>query len=157
MLKKSIFTLIVICGIVLMTACKPDKYENRIIGIWKYETGLTERTNNNNPEDVKITEQTPNNLTLNIREFRHDGTMLLYRENSNVLTDNEYRETWDWLLSKNERTLYLTNGRNNTNNEIDYIDHEEKIVKLNKDQLIVRYTYTADSYTFVEITTYRRL
>ena len=127
-----------------------------IVGKWEYRSAIRERINLDDPSDIWITEQDgPSNLTMEIREFKNDGTMSQYSE-INTVDVGDYAETWDWTLSSNKDSLFLSNGRDNAGNELGYGDHVEEVLKLNEDTLVTRYTASSTLYTFIWTTTYIR-
>ena len=154
-MKKVFLFAVAICTIVLFAACN-DKDKDGLVGKWKYQSAIRERITNADPNDVWTIEEPPTNLTMEIREFKRDGTMSQYTE-VNYIDVGDYVETWDWKLSDDRKTIRFTNGRNNQGVEVDYQDHDEKVLTLNEDQLITRYKFTGPEYTFIWTTTFNRL
>ncbi len=154
-MKKSILFVAAICTIVLFASCN-DKDKDGLVGKWKYQSAIRERITNADPNDVWTVEEPPTNLTMEIREFKRDGTMSQYTE-VNYIDVGNYVETWDWKLSDDRKTIRFTNGRNNQGVEVGYQDHDEKVLTLNEDQLITQYKFTGPEYTFIWTTTFNRL
>ena len=154
-MKKVFLFAVAICAIVLFVACN-DKEKNGLVGKWQYQSAIRERITNADPNDVWTTEESPTNLTMEISEFKSDGTMSKYTE-VNYIDGGDYVETWDWKLSDDKKTIHFTNGRSNINNECDYKDYDEEILTLNEDRLITRRTSTGPEYTFIWTTTWKRL
>ena len=154
-MKKVFLFAVAICTIVLFPACN-DKDKDGLVGKWEYQSAIRERISNADPNDVWTIEEPPTNLTMEIREFKKNGTMTKYTE-VNYIDVGDYVETWDWKLSDDKKTIHFTNGRNNQGVEVDYQDHDEKVLTLNEDQLITRYKFTGPEYTFIWTTTFNRL
>ena len=70
---------------------------------------IRERISNADPNDVWTVEEPPTNLTMEIREFKKNGTMTQYTE-VNYIDVGDYVETWDWKLSDDKKIIHFTNG-----------------------------------------------
>ena len=159
---KKIFLFGAMSAFLLLTAFQcgsgwdNDEPESLIVGKWEYQHSTMVRTNSEDTSDVVTTENTPNNLTLEIREFKDNGTVSLYTEVNNAGFGPGYVETWDWTLSSDGNTLYLANGRSTGGDDMGFNDFEEDVLTLNNTQLITRRTHSIEQYTYEWTTTYNR-
>lgn len=148
---------------VLMTAtsCNDDDSDQllnkMIMGKWKYQSEKCERISLEDPSEVVITEEHFNNLALDVRKFKKNGTLLEYA-NINSIDVGDAMMTWDWTISERDLTLYLTNGKYTSGGEeTDCVEsREEEILMLTKDKMITRYTFSDALHTFIYTTTYVR-
>lgn len=161
-MKKHIILGMVLFTMILMTGCNKEEKTSPIVGAWAYESEVYVRTIKGNPS-VSDTTVHVKDRTI-IREFKKEGTVFVYKEAiipmenitiGGCVWDN-YIDIWDWKLSDDGRTLFLSNGRNNKGVKIGYTDHTEEILTLNDNQLVTKYTWEDEKSTFANTSTYQK-
>lgn len=159
-MKQFILFIVTVSVLGMMTACKSgttDKIvldSTMILGKWECQMIHKESIKQEDSTDVKIEEFAPDSLTLEMCEFKSDGTMTEYSDRLNT----SFAEIWDWEMERSGDTVYLniTNGRSNPDYDTWYIDHIIEVVKLDKKQLVIRLGSVQFGYYITETITYKR-
>lgn len=155
-MKKTAFTFVVLFAAAFVFAGCEKTPDDLIVGKWKFQSEIRERTDLQHPGTVQLDTFLPTNLTMEISHFKKNGTVTYYSE-ANIVDVGDYTETYDWKLSGDGKTLYLTNGRNNQAVKIGYIDRKKEVLVLNNDELVTRDTSKGERYLFVTVSNYKRM
>lgn len=154
------FISAMVCALGMMTACKSGAANDAVtdstmlLGKWECQMIHKESINRDDTTDVQNEEFAPDSLTLEMCEFKSDGTMTEYSDKLNT----SFEETWDWAVERSGDTVYLsiTNGRSTPDYNTLYLDHYVEVVKLDKKQLITRQRSIQFGYNITETFTYKR-
>ena len=144
---------------VLMAGCGKEEKKDPIEGKWIFESSVTVRINKENPSVTDSTVNMASDKYVSIREFKDNGVVYHYNEIDSADMYDDFNDNiimWDWKLSEDRKTLFLTNGRDSHFTKVLYGDHNDEVLVLNDKQLVTRRTGDDGRYKYLITSTYHR-
>ena len=158
-MRKNIAFGMIMFAAVLMAGCGKEKKNDPIEGKWIFESSVTVRINKENPSVTDSTVNMASDKYVSIREFKDNGVVYHYNEINPADMNDDFNDNiimWDWKLSEDRKTLFLTNGRDSHCTDVYYGNHDDEVLVLNDKQLVTRGTGDDGRYKYLITSTYHR-
>ena len=158
-MRKNIAFGMIMFAAVLMAGCGKEEKNDPIEGKWIFESSVTVRINKENPSVTDSTVNMASDKFVSIQEFKDNGVVYHYNEIDSADMYDDFNDNiimWDWKLSEDRKTLFLTNGRDSHFTKVLYGDHNDEVLVLNDKQLVTRRTGDDGRYKYLITSTYNR-
>ena len=158
-MRKNIAFGMIMFAAVLMAGCGKEEKNDPIEGKWIFKSSVTVRINKENPSIADSTVNMASDKYVSIQEFKNNGVVYHYSEIDSADMYDGFDDNiimWDWKLSEDRKTLFLTNGRDSHFTKVLYVNHEDEVLVLNDKQLVTRRTGDDGRYKYLITSTYNR-
>lgn len=158
-MRKNIATCVILFAAVLMGSCGKEEKSSPIEGRWIFESSVTTRISKENPSVTDSSVNRASDKYVSIQEFKDNGVVYYFNEKKSADMNDDFNDNiimWDWKLSEDRKTLFLTNGRDSHCTDVYYGNHEDEVLLLNDKQLVTRRTGDDGRYKYITTSTYNR-